>query len=108
MRKICARVRKQLFRTNKYNKLYKYIFVVGSHVIITVPDGVQFDYKGTISRTNSFFFFCVLAVLPAKLCQVRKWLVVFLPDFSRAWRRLHVFASNPDWFIALFACVLIG
>ena len=28
--------------------------------------------------------------------------------FSRAWRRLLVFASNSDWFIALFTCVVIG
>ena len=28
--------------------------------------------------------------------------------FTRAWRRLHVFASNSDWFIALFTCALIG
>ena len=28
--------------------------------------------------------------------------------FSRAWRRLHVFASNSDWFITLFASVVIG
>ena len=28
--------------------------------------------------------------------------------FSRAWRRLHVFALNSDWFIALFASVVIG
>ena len=82
--------------------------MVGSRVIRTVLNGVQLDNKGTISRTNSLYFFFVLAFFPAKLCQVRKWLAVFLPDFSRAWRRLHVFASNPDWFITLFACVLIG
>ena len=28
--------------------------------------------------------------------------------FSRAWRRLHAFASNSDWFIAFFTCVVIG
>ena len=28
--------------------------------------------------------------------------------FSRAWCRLHVFASNYDWFIALFMSVVIG
>ena len=28
--------------------------------------------------------------------------------FSRAWRRLHVFALISDWFIALFACAVIG
>ena len=28
--------------------------------------------------------------------------------FSRAWHRLHVFALNSDWFIALFAPVVIG
>ena len=28
--------------------------------------------------------------------------------FSRAWCRLHAFASNSDWFIALFMCVVIG
>ena len=28
--------------------------------------------------------------------------------FSRAWRRLHAFASNSDWFIALFTSVVIG
>ena len=29
-------------------------------------------------------------------------------EFSRAWRLLHVFALNSDWFIALFAPVVIG
>ena len=28
--------------------------------------------------------------------------------FSRAWHRLHVFASSSDWLIALFASVVIG
>ena len=28
--------------------------------------------------------------------------------FSRAWRRLHVFASNSDWLVMLFAPVVIG
>ena len=28
--------------------------------------------------------------------------------FSRAWRRLHVFASGYDWFIVLLAFVVIG
>ena len=28
--------------------------------------------------------------------------------FSRAWRRLHVFASSSDWFIGLSASVVIG
>ena len=28
--------------------------------------------------------------------------------FSRAWRRLHAFASNSNWFILLFPSVLIG
>ena len=28
--------------------------------------------------------------------------------FSRAWRRLHVFASSSDWFIGLSACVVVG
>ena len=31
-----------------------------------------------------------------------------LDTFSRALRRLHVFASSSDWFIALFASVVIG
>ena len=28
--------------------------------------------------------------------------------FYRPWRRLHVFASNSDWFIVRFTSVLIG
>ena len=28
--------------------------------------------------------------------------------FSRAWRRLHAFASDFDWLIALFSSVVIG
>ena len=28
--------------------------------------------------------------------------------FSRAWRRLHVFASNSDWLVVLFTSVAIG
>ena len=28
--------------------------------------------------------------------------------FSRAWRPLHVFALNSDWFIALFTCVVVS
>ena len=35
--------------------------------------------------------------------------IVFWPHvFSRAWRRLHVIASNSDWFIVLFTSVTIG
>jgi len=30
------------------------------------------------------------------------------PDFSRALSELHVIARNCDWFIALFAPVVIG
>ena len=34
--------------------------------------------------------------------------IVFLPHaFSRAWRQLHVFASNSDWFVVLFTSVAI-
>ena len=32
----------------------------------------------------------------------------FLHAFSRAWRRLHLFASISDWFIELSASVVIG
>ena len=28
--------------------------------------------------------------------------------FSRAWRQLHVFASNSDWLVVLFTSVAIG
>ena len=28
--------------------------------------------------------------------------------FSRAWRQLHVFASNSDWLVVLFTPVVIG
>ena len=28
--------------------------------------------------------------------------------FSRAWRKIYAFASSSDWFIALFASVVIG
>ena len=28
--------------------------------------------------------------------------------FSRAWRRPHVFASSPDWFVELSVSVMIG
>ena len=35
--------------------------------------------------------------------------IVFWPHaFSRAWRRLHVFASNSDWLVMLFTSVAIG
>ena len=35
--------------------------------------------------------------------------IVFWPHaFSRAWPQLHVFASNSDWFIALFTSVAFG
>ena len=35
-------------------------------------------------------------------------LVPRLYVFSRAWRRLHVFALISDWFIALFTSLMIG
>ena len=35
-------------------------------------------------------------------------MVPWLSAFSRAWRRLHVFASSSDWFIVLFRSVVIG
>ena len=31
-----------------------------------------------------------------------------LSVFSRAWRRLHVFAATSDWFIALYSSAVIG
>ena len=35
--------------------------------------------------------------------------MVFSPHaFSRAWRQLHVFASNSDWLVVLFTSVAIG
>ena len=35
--------------------------------------------------------------------------IVFSPHaFSRAWRQLHVFASNSDWLVVLFTSVAIG
>ena len=35
--------------------------------------------------------------------------IVFWPHaFSRAWRQLHVFASNSDWLVVLFTSVAIG
>ena len=34
--------------------------------------------------------------------------MIRLDAFSRAWRRLHVFALSSDWFIALFTSVVIG
>ena len=37
-----------------------------------------------------------------------KTIVSWSYAFSRAWHRLHVFASNSDWFIALFQSVVIG
>ena len=37
-----------------------------------------------------------------------KPIVTWSHEFSRAWRRLHVFASNSDWFTALFVSPMIG
>ena len=37
-----------------------------------------------------------------------KPIVTWSQAFSRAWRRLHELALNSDWFIALFASVVIG
>ena len=37
-----------------------------------------------------------------------KQLVTCSHSFSRAWRKLHVFASNSDWLIVLFTAVVIG
>ena len=37
-----------------------------------------------------------------------KEIVTYSYAFSCAWRRLHVFAWNSDWFIGLSASVLIG
>ena len=35
--------------------------------------------------------------------------MVFLPQaFSRAWHRLHVFASNCEWLVVSFISVAIG
>ena len=40
------------------------------------------------------------------------WLTKPVPScshaFSRAWRRLRVFASSSDWFVALFESLVIG
>ena len=37
-----------------------------------------------------------------------KPIVFSLPAFSCTWNQLHVFASNFDWLIVLFASVAIG
>ena len=37
-----------------------------------------------------------------------KPIVSCLHAFSRAWRRLHVFATSSDWFIGLSASLVIG
>ena len=37
-----------------------------------------------------------------------KTIVSWSHAFSRAFHRLHVFASNSDWYIALFPSVVIG
>ena len=35
--------------------------------------------------------------------------IVFSPHvFSRAWRQLHVFASNSDWLVMLFRSFAVG
>ena len=38
----------------------------------------------------------------------QKPIVPWSHAFSRAWRRLHVFASSSDWLIVLFMFVVIG
>ena len=61
-------------------------------------------------------FVIALVLLYCALCLVNKTRATFSTNekqnrshaFSRAWRRLHVFASNSDWFIALFTSVVIG
>ena len=37
-----------------------------------------------------------------------KPIVTWSHEFSRAWRRLQVFASSSDWLFVLFPSVLIG
>ena len=37
-----------------------------------------------------------------------KPIVIWSHAFSRAWRRLDVFASSSDWFLVLFSSVVIG
>ena len=46
----------------------------------------------------------VLSQSDAKLKPIGPW----LHGFSRAWRKLHVFASSSDWFVVLFSSVVIG
>ena len=57
--------------------------------------------RSVIGQQNSLHFF---NQWESKLKPILTW----SDAFSRAWRRLHVFASNSDWSIALFTCVVIG
>ena len=55
--------------------------------------------------------FALSLALKWRVRSTRKWPIAPWPcarDFSRALSKLRVNARNPDWFIAVFALVVIG
>ena len=65
---------------------------------------VCFDFFFTTLRD----WFLKLAPLSQPMRIKTKTYRGLLAAFSRAWRRLHVFASSSDWVTALFIYVVIG
>ena len=66
---------------------------------------------GGVESISRLLWFCFTAFYDwlEKFAQAKpKPTVTWSHAFSRAWRRLHEFASDPDWFIALFTSAVLG
>ena len=85
-------------------------------LVKTLPFRAVFNWVSKV--ISQLLWFCIatvcdwlknLAPLFFDQSEVKpKPIVTCLYAFSRAWRRLHVFASSSDWFIGLFTTDVIG
>ena len=70
------------------------------------------SFQLSVESISHFILLCSVIGLKNSCHFLIQWEtkpIVFSPHaFSRAWRQLHVFASNSDWFIALFMSVVIS
>ena len=80
----------------------------------TVPlSGFQLSVESnfTFALVLNYYVLWLVNKTPATFYQwesKQKPIVFLLHVFSRAWRQLHVFASDSDWLIVLFTSVAIG
>ena len=80
-------------RKSKIKRKCGFIFVPGKTLVMHFRVGLN----GVMIVFSRLLWFCIVKPKPIVTCYA----------FSRAWRLLHVFSSNSDWFISLPASVVL-